>query len=148
MVDFNDSLRRGLDAAKKAQANRDEISHILTELNQALKSMSDGKAEIAIVPISTTMNALSRLIVYLDKNQEEQVLAIRPIAREGLLPRQVARWKQGEAGYPCSIIWGERHASCDDSESLMAELADLMSSSTVGEAILAVMNLPPAEKQT
>lgn len=148
MANFDDSLRRGIDAAKQAQANRDEIRGILFELNQALHSMSNGAAEIAIVPISATLNALSRLVVYLDKSQEELVLAVRTTGRESVLARQVARWKQGASGYPCSIIWGERHASCGDAESLKAELAELVSSPAVGEAILAAMNLPPPEKQT
>ena len=147
-IDFKEFLRRGLDAAKQAQENRDEIRDVLIELNNALHSMSGGAAEIAIVPVSSTIPTLSRLVAFLDKSQEEQVLAVRSTSRQDFLARKVARWKQGESGYPCSIIWGDRHASCDDVESLKAELAELVSSPVVGEAIFAVMNLPPAEEQT
>lgn len=146
MTDFNDSLRRGLDAARQAQANRDEIKAVFSELNRALNAMSDGKIEVAIVPVTTTMSALNRLAkIYLDKDQEERVIAVRRIGETNTLAKLLAHWKQGSAGFPCSIIWNERHASCEDVESLRAELATLVSSPAVGEAILALMQAPPSE---
>lgn len=140
MTYFNDALRRGLDAAKTAQTNRNEIQEIFAQLNEDLRAMSDGKAEIAVVPRSSIMDGINRLIVMLDRREEEQVLAVRSIVHKDMQPKQIARWKEGDAGYPCSIIWGERNTTCDDSISLVSELAELVSSPLVGEAILNLMN--------
>jgi hypothetical protein len=145
MVDFTDSFRRGLDAAKRAQANRDQIAAIFSQLSEALLSMTDGSVEIAVVPIEDTMNALARMIVSIEKEKYgDKVIAVRRSGQPKSTARRIARWKQGDAGYPCAVIWGERHASCEDADSLRAELAELVSSPTVGEAIVATMNAHPS----
>jgi hypothetical protein len=55
----------------------------------------------------------------------------------------IAEWREGEAGYPCTLITGERRATCEDAGSLEQELAELVSSAPVGEAIVAAMNFEP-----
>lgn len=145
MFDFSDSLQRGLDAAKKAQENREEIQSIINELNEALRSMSEGKVEIVIVRRSETSDELGRLIFFLDKKQDELVLAVRSIAQQGKPARQIARWKQSDSGYPCTIMWGDRQVWCDDRASLQTELGELVSSPVVGEAIVNAMNYQSSE---
>lgn len=147
MSDFNDALQRGLDAAKRAQANRDEIKDVFAELNQALHSKSGGKVEIAIVPIENTLDDLLRLAAIFGKSNREQAVAVRLIGHENVRGKMIARWKQDDAGYPCTIIWGERHTSCDSVDSLRSELVELVSSPSVGEAIVRVMQIQPPDPQ-
>jgi hypothetical protein len=147
MFDFNDALQRGLDAAKRAQANRDEIRGVFTQLNEALHSMSRGKVEIAIVPIEDTLNELARLAIFMDTSKSEQVLAVRVVGQGAFRPKRIARWSQGDAGYPCTIMWEERHTSCDSADSLRSELAELVSSPSVGEAICSAMEFQPIVAQ-
>lgn len=141
MIDFNDALQQGLDAAKRAHINREQIKNVFVQINESLHKISGGKVEIAIVPAESTMDTIQRVAFAFDKNRREReyVLAVRLIGQESLQPKKIALWKQSDAGYPCSIIWGDRHASCDDVDSLKNELAELLRSPSVGEAIFKAM---------
>lgn len=141
MSNFMQALNQGLTAAKQAQESRKEIEGILAELNAELDRLADGKVELAIVPIEQTMNAFSRLALSFDpKAKSQQVLAVRPKRGEGYIPRMIARWTQGEAGYPCTISYEDRQATCADAEALTHELEQLVSTPSVGEAIIAAMD--------
>lgn len=145
MVDFSDPFRRGLDAARQAVANRNEVQGIFAQFNGALHEMSGGKAEIALVPLEETLSAFAKLAAALDPStKKQQVLAVRHLKHKAFQPKVIARWSQSESGYPCTVIWGERHAACDGAESLANELAALFSSPKVGEAIMAAMSFTPA----
>ncbi|MDC6170755.1 hypothetical protein [Paucibacter sp. XJ19-41] len=144
MVDFSSPFHRGLSAAKQAQENRDEVRGVFAQFNEALREISQGRAEIAIVPLADTLNALSRVVLAMDSEaNSEHVLAVRNPQSTDFRPRNIARWKQSESGYPCSVLWGQRHTSCDNAESLTKELSSLFSTPMVGEAIEAAMNHPP-----
>lgn len=137
MVDFSASFQRGLAAASLARKNRDEIKQIFDQFNQALSEMTAGKVKVAIVPTEETMNPLARLVGSFSKAVSDQhSIAICATGESKLIPKHLARWIQGDEGYPCTLIWGNTQATCHDAESLTLELEALFSSATAGEAIV------------
>lgn len=145
MIDFSMPFNVGLDAARQAQARREEVKSIFAAFNKGLNKVSDGAAEIVIVPFAETLNAIARAVsLFQDGSKPQLVLAVRNPKYANYLPKLIARWTQNEGGFPCSIIWGDRHVSCDDAESLIGELSALFSSPTVGEAIEAAISFVPS----
>ncbi|OWQ93445.1 hypothetical protein CDN99_02945 [Roseateles aquatilis] len=144
MNDFRQALHRGLQAADEAKVARAEINAIFNELNLALLSVTQDRVEIA-----RTDNAGRR-----DPGEgagspgatapSVSDLTAISVTGNGTTPaaaRRIAKWRQATDGYPCTIIWEDRHVECDSAESLRQELMDLVASSSAGEAIKAIMML-------
>jgi hypothetical protein len=146
MRDFENSIRAGLASAKAAQAARTEIKEIFREFNDQLLSASDGAAKIAIVEMTEYVgkkNALLDLVNAFGERRSYDAIVIKHPTSKEFAQREVARWRQSEDGYPCWITIDNRETACSDKDSLEAELANLASSTRVGEAVLAAMGFSP-----
>lgn len=147
MVDFSDAFYRGLDAARQARSNRDEVKEIFRQLNEGLSKASEGNAEIAIVEFQESRGPIAALANIFEAPAKYQAIVVRHAKHEDFGSREVARWKQDQNGYPCFIITPERQASCDSGEALVSELSTLFATPRVGEAIFAAMQHQPKPAQ-
>lgn len=140
MVNFIDSLNKGISAAQKAEENRDEIYSVFRALNEQLHIEFKGKLEISTYtktnPFSTLMGISGE-----PKAPYTFIAAVNPLA-ESNTPKELAKWKMDSNGYPCQIITQDNELYCENKEGLERGLQELLSSPAVGETIYALIKLP------
>lgn len=132
MINFVDSLNKGLELADQYDANNKEIEAVFTELNRQLKEAYDGKLVIELCYNSPEQYG----------NEYWSIDAKNPIS---LKPLEIASWYQFPEGYPCSITFsGQRHI-CEDKESLEQTIAELLADPVVARDLRTVINQTPTE---
>lgn len=152
MPDYYDAFKKGLEAVEAAQIARQEVNEVFTEVDRQLCAGSNGKIKISrkeyyvkqlgiadIASLATISYALSG-------KKRDTYWAI--IAHNPLIPdspeKELAKWSQDRAGYPCKIVWANTERSCGDRESLEIALVALLSDTEVGEKLSVLMRLEPA----
>jgi hypothetical protein len=156
MPDFAKSFQNGLDAAKAAIKARTEIDGVFSEMNMQLESASNGAAHIRIRDLhemvtqqNDFLQALGGLAASMFVPKEKRrykAIVIEHRQLDGFRAREIARWRQDEAGYPCWIILEGQETACGDKITLERELELLAGTARMGEAVLAAMNYKPTPK--
>ncbi|MBA6091046.1 hypothetical protein H4C81_19470 [Pseudomonas monteilii] len=141
MVNFIESLKKGIDAAQKAEENREEINSVFRALNEQLHEAFEGKVEISTFTKSSPFSALMALSGDVKAAPLTFLGAINPLA-EHKAPKELARWKMDPNGYPCQIITSEFEFYCENKQGLENGLQELLSSPIVGEHIYKLIKLP------
>jgi hypothetical protein len=140
MVDFIDSFNKGIDAAKKAEENKDEIDSVIAAMNLQLSSASAGRVKIDIVlksnPVADFFAAATKNVA---KGNYWVIAASNPLI-DGYVPKELARWRFDPNGYPCQIITDDEDIYCEDKAALERALKYLLSTPDVGKKLLSVMN--------
>lgn len=156
MPDFEKSFQSGVDAAKAADRAKAEIAEVFSEMNKQLGLASNGAARIGIkerrevIPQQNgflqAFGALAASMIAPKEMRSYKAIVIEHRELDGFPAREVARWRQGEAGYPCWIILEEEETACGDKLSLERELELLAGTPRMGKAVLAAMNYKPTPK--
>ncbi|WP_273874657.1 hypothetical protein [Serratia marcescens] len=155
MADFMGSINDGLNAAKKADENRAEITSVMDELNLQLGMATNNCVRLITrsfykeEPVRYQTMAEKIMGVSLsDKPREAYTaLAISHTNKDyGFNDIEVAKWSVDKNGYPCVIKLGSDELYCEDKEALEAALAELMRDTDVGAAVLKCMNFRPKAK--
>ncbi|WP_210526463.1 hypothetical protein [Pantoea ananatis] len=142
MPDFLSSLHEGMDSARRAEENKKEIDNVFDELNQQLASATDGNVKI----IRTTFrilkddNVWGLVTMALPGNYTSYSGLGVAHTQLGLSPIEVCKWSSDKNGYPCIIEIDKRKLYCEDKESLEYNIAELLKDSSVGNAIIKMMN--------
>lgn len=140
MADFKKSLLAGVDAAKIAKANREEILSVIAEVNKQLNEVYESKLNFGIYNLlrsiePKTKNILNTAFSHLSLEREAyQALAVADPS--GKNPAPLADWQFSENGYPCKIIRGGLSSYCNNKEELEAEISSLLSEVRTGKTIL------------
>jgi hypothetical protein len=142
MVDFIGSFQKGLDAAQKAEKNKQEIYSVLRVLNEQLMQVSDGKLEISIYTKSLPLLGLLSVVANEHKGAYSYLAAINPLA-EKRDHVELAKWKLDSNGYPLLITTSDYDIYCEDKEAVEKALQDLISNPVVGEKLYSVMKQKP-----
>lgn len=156
MPDFEKSFQMGVDAAKAVIRAKAEIAEVFSEMNKQLGLASNGAAQIGIKErheVFTQQNwthqafgALAASMFSPKETRRYQAIVIEHRELDGFTAREVARWRQDEAGYPCWIILGGEETACGDKLTLERELELLAGTPRMGEAVIAAMNYKPTSK--
>ncbi|MCD5993629.1 hypothetical protein KDX38_08345 [Pseudomonas sp. CDFA 602] len=140
MVDFIDSFNKGIEAAKKAEHNKDEIDSVIEAMNVQLGNVSAGKVKVEIKlktnPLADFFASAAKTPV---KGSYWAVVAYNPLA-ESSSPKELARWKSDPNGYPCEIITDAGDVYCEDKIALEKAFNFMLGTPDVGKKLLAVMN--------
>jgi hypothetical protein len=134
MKDFSTFLQQGVGAAKAAANARAEIDDVFDELNQQLAAaFGDATVRIAVRQFYE-QSGMDFVKSFLDRKQYS-ALVIEGVP-SNVFSAEIARWKRPFEGYPCWIVTRGREVSCESRVALESELAQLVSSAYVGQAIL------------
>ncbi len=146
MINFVDSLNKGLELAQQADENNKEIDAVFAELNRQLNEVYAGKV---IIKLKFTTEGIKKIATsfadfigegnisnQLSKNAK--IIAENPIVQVSL--EQLANWNQSATGYPCSIAFSGQKHICEDKESLELAIADLLADPFIAKTLLKVIN--------
>ena len=150
-MDFKNSLAVGLEAAKKARANKEEIFSVISDLNDSVKELSQGRvflkvtSEKKLAPNQTALTAVVSSFTNINPYIDYEALSFVTKREQTEVKENIAVWKINESdGYPCVISYNKRDVSCKDKETLIKALNDLMSDASTGEILLRLMNTEEA----
>ena len=137
MINFVDSLNKGLELVNQYDANNKEIETVFAELNRQLNKAYDGKLVI-------------ELNNYNPPNQFHDecwdIVAKNPISLEySQETYTLAEWTQCSTGYPCAIFFSGQKCVCEDKESLEQAIAELLSDPVVARDLRTVINQTSTE---
>lgn len=124
MTDFVKAWQTGLEAANVAKLHQEDIDSVFNDLNTQLRQVIERDVEILVKP-------------RVEKTIETQFLRDKVIVenrRSGEVT-ELALWEQGRYGFPCTITYGNRHASCEDKAALEKALAEMLRDPNIAQAI-------------
>lgn len=138
MVNFIDSFNKGMSAAEKAIANKDEIDSVIEQLSDQLQKATDGKLKISIIEKQSPLAsfALSMADV-LNRKKYWAIVASNPLAP--FQPKELAQWKFSESGYPCRIVLSDTEIYCEDKTALENALGKMIATPEAGKKLKAVI---------
>jgi len=141
MTDFIKSFEKGLDAAKTAEQNRNEMKSVFEELNQQLDRSTDGKLYIERRQFfkNSTFQDLPRLVHFQEREKYTAVAATNKKIAD-YKDVELAIWKEDRNGYPCQIIYGDEDIFCEDKTALENGIKNLLRDPSVGDKLYKVMN--------
>lgn len=146
MVDFKLALKKGLDAAEKAEANRKEIESVLEGLNEQLWEETEGKLEIvqeldykdknAFVRAAFVVGSLSNHTTDL---QMVNYLSCKNPSSNNTNKLKLSEFRIGRAGYPCELKIGAEEMFCEDKQAFEEALGYLLSDPVAADKMYKVM---------
>lgn len=146
MTDIKKSLLAGIESAKSAYNNINEINTILTSTSELIKEISNGKATFGIgtfyeknendTPLGASIALMASTYGH-ETRKKYKGLAIFDAA--GNAGEEIAVWTQHENGYPCSITYNSYVLFCKNKDELENALAELLKQVKTGKAILSKM---------
>lgn len=136
---FADAYRKGMEVARHAAACRKEIKDVFKLLDDQISTASNGRLGVKRVQLHERPAglAIGELFSNLLNLKKYEAIAVTRHDVSGFSPREIARWTQTPAGYPCRIVAEGMDSQCEDREALENELVTLLSSVAAGEAFLA-----------
>lgn len=142
-MDFKKSLNDGLEAAKIARKNKQEIFNVIKELSATIEEFSGGLVSLAITKEQkTNKNSnpfLSGIATAMSINPFINYSALSLILQTDKINRKeiIAEWRINESdGYPCVISYNGDDISCRTKETLEKALSGLISNASTGERLL------------
>lgn len=131
MVDFRQSLRKGLVAHEQANNEKAEIRSIIESLEESVGEVTEGKVGIKIITESPSFSSTAAQIAAAAAGA---VLDIEPIRwlvaynlkGESTILKKIARWEVSVSGYPCTIRYHRERIDAYDRASLEAGLSELL----------------------
>jgi hypothetical protein len=149
MVNFAEAYKTGLLAADLAKKNKREINAVFDELNKQLADATDGEI---FVSRQRLLGETSKedVIRHMFSGRINEPKFYDAIAAENRFvnnsSKELARWRQSRAGYPCEIILGSKSMICEDRQALENALAIMLCDPVVGEILFKLKNLPISEQ--
>lgn len=142
MVDFKKSFNAGIDSAKFAEANRNEIQSVFDEINKQLEEVTEGTIFIdrKRYYVNNTIQDLASIANFKPRETYHAVVAVNPKVPNSP-EKELANWKMSKDGYPCRIYIDNNHIACEDKKALEAAMQELLSDTSVGEKLYLLMNL-------
>ncbi|HCW0178844.1 TPA: hypothetical protein OW286_002184 [Citrobacter freundii] len=142
-MDFKKSLNDGLEAAKIARKNKQEILSVVEELSATIEDFSGGLVTLAITkeqkvnkssnPFLGGIASAMNINPFINYNALSLILQTDKLNRKEI----IAEWRINESdGYPCVISYNGDDISCRTKETLEKALSSLISNASTGERLL------------
>ncbi|MCI5149631.1 MAG: hypothetical protein D3916_09635 [Candidatus Electrothrix sp. MAN1_4] len=140
MIDFKESFKQGIQAAKTVDENKKEIRAVFEELNRQLSEQSKGKLRIERKDFFMN-GVLQNVVDVLNAKRIKKYSAIAASNPE--IPEadavELARWKADRNGYPCQIDLDGEQMYCEDKVALENSLNELLRDPEVATKLYNVM---------
>ena len=143
MTDFKKAFQTGLNAAKKAEATRNEIQSVFDDLNSQLEEITGGKINLKRIEKYADIDVRKILedgIGQMPKKYQS-IVAFNPTL-EGHHHNEIANWSESRSGYPCKISYGLNSFVCENKSQLESVLMDLLKDPIIGEKFSQLIMLP------
>ncbi|GHA34937.1 hypothetical protein GCM10007989_33550 [Devosia pacifica] len=137
MTNFLEGLRAGLAAHNEVDAEKREIAQIISDLNQQVLMVSDGKVTAVVLEVTQTRSVAEMF------GRDGKILPARRVfealcfkqAAEPYDYRILAEWIEEDGGYPVTVSFDERRIICHDRPSLEQTILQLVQTATSGRAL-------------
>ncbi len=143
MTNFQKAFEAGQEAATKSELARKEIDAVFVALREEVSTATKGKIEVSKHEYEKIKSLNFTIMGGFEKETFWAIAARNPLAADKEF-RQLARWEQAPAGYPCKISWAGVDNNCHDKESLERGLTRLLADAAIGEKLRGIMALPAA----
>ena len=142
MPNYIKALQEGFEAAKKADLARTEIRQVLEQFTKDVLAGSDGKLLIEVKTFEEQQSpfefAKISALGVIEKKYYDALVASNP-KRPDRRKKELARWKQANEGYPCSLTIQHREIQMEDRAALERGLAELLKSPLIGEVLYSLI---------
>ncbi|WP_288460466.1 hypothetical protein [uncultured Enterobacter sp.] len=147
-MDFKKYLNNGLEAAKIARKNKDEIQGVINELSDVIKEHSGGLVTLTVSNEQRLSKSISSMVIGAAAAAAAAGFGVSPyidykalslVLKKGKVNKreQIAEWRMDESdGYPCVISYNGGEISCGTKEMLEKALGGLISNASTGERLL------------
>lgn len=144
MCNFKSAIEKGLEASDVADSNFQEIWSVINAANSSLSEITDSKVEIVVKYRKNTKRGPSYFATFVDNVDVSREIETRAWKNHFIevvaMPskykiKKVANIETSENGFPVVISFDDIDDSCYDKESLEIRMADLLSSSSFGQAV-------------
>jgi tripartite-type tricarboxylate transporter receptor subunit TctC len=142
MVNFIDSFNKGISAAERAIANKDEIDSVIEQLSEQLQQVTNGKLKISIIKKQAPLSGLA-ITELMNRKTYWAIAASNPLS--SFQPKELAQWTFSENGYPCKITLTDTEIYCEDRTALENALAKMIATPEAGKKMKSVMEQNPVE---
>lgn len=150
-MDFKKSLSAGLEAAKKARSNKDEIYSTINDISQVINEFSNGLVSLEITnekkrvedgSMFSAMAAALGSLGTLPSFKSYQALSFIRNSNGKRIKKILAEWSLNDSeGYPCIISYRKQDVRCTTKDTLAKALNDLLSDALTGESLLELMEM-------
>jgi hypothetical protein len=141
MVNFIESFNKGMSAAEKAIANKDEIDSVFEQLSDQLQQATGGKLKISIAEKQTPLVTFTASLTdIMNRKTYWAIVASNPLTP--YQPTELAQWKFSENGYPCRIVLPNTEIFCEDKTALENALSKMIATPAAGKKLKAVIEQP------
>ena len=102
-MDFKNSLAVGLEAAKKARSNKEEIFSVISDLNDSVKELSQGRvflkvtSEKKLAPNQTALTAVVSSFTNINPYIDYEALSFVTKREQTEVKENIAVWKINES---------------------------------------------------
>jgi len=150
-MDFKNSLTAGLQAARKARDNKEEILGVIKDLGDSIADYSEGRVSLEITSErklatnQTVLTAAASAFTGVNPYIDYKALSLITRKDQAKVKEIIAEWRLNESdGYPCVISYGKEDVNCRNKDMLVKALNELMSNASTGEVLLKLMNIEEA----
>ena len=144
MVNFVEAYKAGLNSAELAEKRKSEINSVFNDLNKQLAEETNGKIVISRKEFVDYKDFKSYALSSLEPKYYSAIAAENPFVKNSR--KELAKWSQDRAGYPCKIILDSKTIYCEDKQGLENAIAELLRDPVVGEILYKLQNLPITEQ--
>ncbi|MGF6518638.1 hypothetical protein ABH912_006104 [Pseudomonas sp. BT76 TE3572] len=142
-INFENSFKKGLEAAEAATKVNMEIDLIFKDLDDQIKSASDGKISIVFKRKRDSLGALAGFIS--NSFQEPMkfktyIVAVNEAA--GGKEEDLAVFERASHGYPCHLSYGDQAIYCNDKAALEKQLSTMLANVNIGKQLTRLLNWP------
>ena len=134
-MDYDEHIKKGLEAAQEAFDAQKEIETIFEDLNKALSAYN-----IRISIVERTEKTINEYLATLNNPFAQKKYKKYIAASKENKERTLAIWTQDSKGYPCTLSYDNNTYSCHNKEALEKNLASMMANTIVGEKIFHLIN--------
>jgi hypothetical protein len=142
-VNFENSFKKGLEAAEAASRTNLEIDSVFKELNEQIQSATSGRIGIELKRRRDSMAALSHFITAKgspDIKPNTYIVAVNKLA--GGKEEDLAQFERASAGYPCHLSYEDQEVYCNDKLALEKHLSTMLSNVDIGKQLARLLSLP------
>jgi hypothetical protein len=141
-ANFENSFKKGLEAAEAASQVNLEIDSVFEELNNQIHSASEGRIKFELRRKRDNISALSSLVANgFDSpiKVKTYIVAINDAAKK---EEELAQFERASTGYPCHLDYEDQKIFCNDRSALEKHLSIMLSSVNTGKKMARLLNYP------
>lgn len=142
-INFENSFKKGLEAAAAASKVNLEIDSVFEDLNDQIRSASGGKIGIELQRKKDSMAVLTS---FMTKGFQEAtktktyIVAVNEAA--GAKEEDLANFERASTGYPCHLSYEDQEIYCNDKVALEKHLSTMLSNVNIGKKLARLLNWP------